>query len=138
MKKTFFLIPIIFAARCCFGDIAVIAHPNANTNKLNKASVRDLYLGNRQYVENTRFIPLDQDASSQTRQTFYEQLIDKPENQLISHWSRLIFTGKGQAPISLAGDNSIIQFVQNNPNVIGYVNKKFVDDTVKVVFTLDE
>jgi len=138
MTKVFLATLLIFSAGHCFGDIAIIAHPSANTSNLTQETVRDLYLGNRQYVAQTRFIPLDQDGDSKIRQVFYERLIDKPENQVISHWSRLIFTGKGQAPISLTGDNSIIQFVKNNPNVIGYVDKDFVDETIKVVFVLNE
>ncbi len=118
----------------CRSDIYVIAHKNSAIQNLNLETLKEIYLGNRQYINELRVLPLDQDSQESTRQQFYQDIIQKPQGQLISHWSRLIFTGKGQAPIALSGDQSIVNFVSNNPNVIGYINKKFISSNVKIIY----
>lgn len=133
MHRLLFVLLFVFS-HVSMGEILLIAHKDMPVEKLSKKSIQDIYLGNQQVVNNLRIIPLDQDHDSPTRAEFYDKIIDLPHNQIISHWSRLIFTGKGQAPISLSGNNSIIEFVRHNPNVIGYIDEKYLSSDVKILF----
>jgi hypothetical protein len=67
------------------------------------------------------------------RNDFYSSIVKKSEAQLKSYWSRLIFTDKGQAPTSLSGDASILEFVSGNLNAIGYVASGMPITNVKII-----
>ena len=130
----FALILFVLISQLASADIVLIAHKKMPINQLSKDDIQNIYLGNRQIINNLRIIPLDQEHDSPTRLTFYALVFNMPHNQIISHWSRLIFTGKGQAPIALAGNNSILDFVRHNPNVIGYIDEKYLTPDVKVLY----
>jgi ABC-type phosphate transport system substrate-binding protein len=127
---------LIGVSQGAVADLYVIAHKNFSQNSISKAKLRDIYSGDAQYVDQTRIIPLDQDFNTESRAVFYQFAVDRPMAQIISHWSKLIFTGKGPAPISLTGDASILEFVRKNPNAIGYINSHSNTDGVKVLHTI--
>jgi ABC-type phosphate transport system substrate-binding protein len=128
------LVFFILVSSITTADVVVIAHKDLAISSLSQKDVTGIYLGNRQVINELRIIPLDQAHDSQVRGLFYASVIEMPYNQVISHWSRLIFTGKGQPPMALMGNNSIVEFVRNNPNVIGYVEQEYVTPDVKVLF----
>ncbi len=132
-----FLLFMLITCQQANAGIVLIMHKQSAINQLKAETIKELYLGLRQYVQKIRILPLDQDVGERSRQSFYHDLIKKPQSQLISHWSRLIFTGKGQAPVALSSDQSILMFVSNNPNVVGYIDERFLTDDVKVVFRLE-
>lgn len=128
----------LFLSQTALADLAVIAHENFTVDTLEMQQLRSIYSGDSQYVNEIRIIPLDQLVNSENYSNFYSAVITKPMAQIISHWSKLIFTGKGQAPISLGSDQSIIKFVKDNPSAIGYVNSTSItdQDRVKVLITI--
>lgn len=133
MKFILFIIAL-FLHTSVWADIYIIAHKQNPIKQLSLSQLKELYLGNRQFIGEIRILPLDQDIQESTRNKFYSQVIEIEQSQLISHWSKLIFTGKGQAPKSLLSDNSIIEFVSANPNTIGYINSQTMNDKVKVIY----
>jgi hypothetical protein len=50
-----------------------------------------------------------------------------------AYWSRIIFTGRGQPPKAVPSSSEAKKLVAANPNTIGYVEPKLVDDTLRVV-----
>lgn len=130
--KLFVLLLLCFS-QAVFADLYLIAHKNFSVDNVDASTLKDIYSGDTQFINDIRIIPLDQDINSENYSRFYGTAVDRPMAQIISHWSKLIFTGKGQAPISLSGDMSIINFVQNNPNAIGYIEPKFLNSNVKVI-----
>jgi ABC-type phosphate transport system substrate-binding protein len=131
-----FLLTLLLFTQAAFADLYVIAHNSFSEDSVNASMLRNIYSGDTQYINDLRIIALDQDTNSENYANFYSNVIDKPMAQIISHWSKLIFTGKGQAPMSLAGDMSVTNFVQNNPNAIGYVDAKSKPENVKIIHTL--
>lgn len=128
-----FVLLITLSCQSAFADLYVIAHKNFAQDNIALPTLKNIYAGDSQYINDLRVIPLDQHIHSENYELFYNHVIDKPMSQIISHWSKLIFTGKGQAPISLSGDMSILDFVKNNPNAIGYIHSDYVTDKVKVI-----
>jgi ABC-type phosphate transport system substrate-binding protein len=53
-----------------------------------------------------------------------------------SRWAQLVFTGKGSAPKELAGGEDVVKAVAADPHAIGYVDRSFVNITVKVIYTV--
>jgi len=98
------------------------------------SDVVKVFLGKKKDLGGVSAIPVDQEEGSAARTDFYSNIVKKSEAQLKSYWSRLIFTGKGQAPQVVGGDADIKSMVANNPNIIGYIDEGAVDGTVKVIF----
>jgi ABC-type phosphate transport system substrate-binding protein len=130
------LLAFLLSTQNAFADLYVIAHKSFSEDTLSISTLRNVYSGDSQHINNLRIIPLDQMVNSKNYLEFYSAVINKPMDQIISHWSKLIFTGKGQSPISLSSDMSIVDFVQKNPNAIGYVGPEFLSNNVKVIHTI--
>ncbi len=79
-------------------------------------------------------LPIDQSEGANARHEFYRKIVNKSESQLKSYWSRLIFTGKGQAPQVVGSNDDVKSIISNNPNLIGYIDSSAVDASVKVIY----
>ena len=47
-----------------------------------------------------------------------------------------MFSGKGQPPREVGDDAAVKAWVASNPEAIGYIDGKFVDGSVKVLFII--
>jgi hypothetical protein len=108
----------------------VIANPAVGP--LTKEQVSDLFLGKSQ-----AFTPVDQVDSSPAYTDFYKKATGREVAQVKSTWSRIVFSGKGQAPKQLADAAAVKKAVAADPKGVGYIDKSAVDASVKVVLDLD-
>jgi hypothetical protein len=118
---------LVFAAHA---DPVVVAHPSAGP--LSKDQVADLFLGKSQ-----AFTPIDQAEGSPVYADFYRKATGRDVAQVKSTWSRIVFSGKGQAPRQLPDAAAVKKAVAADPKAVGYIDKASVDGTVKVVLSLD-
>lgn len=133
MRKLIFL-GCLLLSPLTYSQIVVIVHPT-NANELNKSSISRIYTGKaKSFPNGEQAIPITQGESS-TTDIFNKSVLNKSSSQLKAYWSKLIFTGKGTPPKVVESDAEIIKLVATNPNVIGYVNKSSVNDSVKVIAT---
>lgn len=117
----------------CFAALAeVVVVVNPANNGLSKDQLSNLYLG-----RSFEFKPLDMPEGNAMRDHFYKKLTDRDPAQVKAVWARVVFTGKGQAPLMLPDAESIKKAVATDPKAVGYIDKSAVDGTVKVVLTLD-
>jgi ABC-type phosphate transport system substrate-binding protein len=118
------------AALAAQADIVVIANPAAGP--LTKDQVADLFLG-----KNQSLTPIDQADASPIYADFYKKATGRDVAQVKSTWSRIVFSGKGQAPKQLPDSAAVKKAVAADPKAVGYVEKSAVDATVKAVLSLD-
>jgi ABC-type phosphate transport system substrate-binding protein len=111
-------------------DLVVIS--NAVASPLTKDQVADLFLGKSQ-----TFTPIDQPDGSPIYAEFYKKATGRDAAQVKSTWSRIVFSGKGQAPKQVADSAAVKKAVAADPKAVGYIEKSAVDGTVKVVLGLD-
>ncbi|MCG8312999.1 MAG: phosphate ABC transporter substrate-binding protein [Pseudomonadales bacterium] len=148
-KRRFFRINLArFKSLCVFSALSVWSHFACAElavvvnleNPIDSISVDELiniYLGkSRQLAGGTKVIPIDQVEGESARIEFYDKVIKKSPSQLNSYWSRLIFAGKGRPPYAVTDDHEVIEFVSANPSMLGYVDMTAVDDSVKVILTI--
>lgn len=108
----------------------VIMGPNAAA--LTKEQVANVYLG-----RNFELKPIDLPEGAALREQFYKKATERDQSQIKAVWSRILFTGKGQAPLMLPDAASVKKAVATDPKAIGYIDKGSVDSSVKVVLSLD-
>jgi len=112
-------------------DIAVIANTANASNSLTVKNVKKIFLG-----KDNSMTPIDQDEGNATRNEFYQKAANKSESQMKAYWSKMIFSGKATPPETSANDASVIAWVANNKNGIGYIDSASVDGSVKVLLTI--
>ena len=111
-------------------ELVVVANPAAGP--LTKDQVADVFLGKSQ-----AYTPFDQTDGSPAYADFYKKATGRDVAQVKSTWSRIVFSGKGQAPKQLADAAAVKKAVAADPKGVGYIDKASVDGTVKVVLGLE-
>lgn len=112
----------------------VVAGKGSPIGAASEADVVKAFLGKKKDLGGVSVVPVDQNEGNPARNDFYANVVKKSEAQLKSYWSRLIFTGKGQAPQVVGGDSEVKGMVASNPNIIGYIDESAVDGSVKVIY----
>lgn len=112
----------------------VVAGASSPLAATSSGDVVKVFLGKKKALGGVNVVPVDQTEGTGARTDFYSNVVKKSEAQLKSYWSRLIFTGKGQAPQVVGGDADVKGMVASNPNLLGYIDEGAVDGTVKVIF----
>src|SRR6202167_1400973 len=97
--------------------VAVVSSKNPLAS-LSKSQVADIFLGKTvRFPDGTLAVPIDQEEGSAARNEFYATFTGKSPAQLKSHWTKIIFTGRGQPPMaassSLRSDDRCCQYTNN-------------------------
>ncbi len=129
---------VLFLMSVARADIVVIVAGNAPVTNTSPTSIRDIFLDRVHTFDNdVAVIPVN---NRSLMKYFYLRVADRNQNEMESYWSKLLFTGRGEPPTALEDDSLVIKIIENNPNMIGYVNSTSIkDDTkVKVLETIPE
>lgn len=81
--------------------------------------------------------PVNMPEKHAARDQFYAKACHKDPAQVRSIWSKLIFTGGGTPPQEAESEQEMKKVVAADPARIGYIDKKDVDASVKIVATLN-
>jgi len=122
---------VMAALQQAHADVVVIVSAQSATAKITAREISRIYLG-----ESNRMTPLDIADPSDSRRQFYIKLTGKDDAQVRARWSKLVFTGKGTAPRELPSAADVVKAVAADPHAIGYVDRSFVNITVKIIYTV--
>ncbi len=134
--KTVLLIAGLVLSPLAQAEVAVIVHPS-NAATLDADAVSKLFLGReKSFPGGAAAVPLALSDDAAATAEFNDKILKKPSSQLKAYWSKLIFTGKGTPPKEIASDAEMVKLISSNPNMIGFVDAKAVDGSVKVVLKM--
>lgn len=112
--------------------VSVIVHPS-NADAIDVEDVKKIFLGkSKKFPGGGQALPLEL-GTGDVKESFLKNVVGKSESQYKAYWSKLIFTGKGQAPTVVDSESELLDLVSKNPNLIGYVSDGVVNDSVKLV-----
>lgn len=115
-------------------DVVAVVSSKSTVTSLTVAQVADIFLGRMSRFPNgTPAVPVDLSDGSAERDEFYVKVAGKTPAQVKAYWSKIIFTGRGQPPKAVPNDFDVKKYVAANPDAIGYIEEKMVDDTVRVL-----
>lgn len=115
-------------------EVVVVVSSQNPIETLSRAHIADIYLGRMNRFPNGDPVkPIDLSERSPTRGEFYSRYLGRSPSQIKAHWSRLIFTGRGQPPPTVASGAAMARSVAENPNAIGYLAPEFLDERLRVV-----
>jgi hypothetical protein len=96
--------------------------------------VADIFLGKTvRFPDGTLAVPIDQAEGSPARDEFYATFTGKSPVQIKSHWTKIIFTGRGQPPKAVANSTEVRQLLAANSQAISYIERSAVDSSVKIL-----
>jgi ABC-type phosphate transport system substrate-binding protein len=96
--------------------------------------VADIFLGKTsRFPDGSQAVPIDLGEDSPARDRFYAQYTGKSPAQVKAHWSKIIFTGRGQPPRQANSSSEAKKLIADNPNAIGYIDQSQVDNSVRVL-----
>ena len=114
-------------------EVAVVSAKSPVT-ALTRDQVADIFLGKAsRFPDGSQAVPIDQAEGSAARDEFYVKFAGKSPAQVKAHWSKIIFTGRGQPPREVPSSTEAKKRVVENPHAISYIDQRLVDGSVKVL-----
>lgn len=115
----------------------VVVSPSVSA-PLSDMDVKQLFLGKtKTFSDGMPAIPVNQKIGSKPREHLLRNLLNITENQYRSYWTRRLFTGAGVPPKEVDSDQQVIKLIEENPDIVGYIDAENVTNTVKVVLTIE-
>lgn len=114
-------------------EVVVIVSRQSAVEKLTREQVGDLFLGKLSRLGGVKVVPLDRPEGSPVRDAFYAEFAGKSAAQIKAHWSKIIFTGRGQPPAQVADGEAARLRVAEDPAAVAYIERSLVDDSVRIV-----
>ena len=127
-------LPLAAALPALADDVVAVVSARSPVTSLSANQVADIFLGkSSRFPDGTPAVPIDLVEESPMRDRFYAQYAGKSAAQVKAHWSKIIFTGRGQPPRQAASSGEAKKLIAENPNAIGYIDPSQVDGTVRVL-----
>ena len=115
-------------------EVVPVMAAKSAVSSLSQAQLADIFLGKAtRFPDGTIATPIDQNEDSPARERFYAQFANKSPAQVKAHWSKIIFTGRGQPPRQVPSGPEVRRAVTETPGAIGYIDAKLVDSSVRVI-----
>jgi len=119
-------------------DVVAMVSAKSPITTLDKSQVAGIFLGKASRLPNgVQPVPIDQAEGSTIRDEFYGKVTGKTATQIKVYWEKLIFTGRGRPPPSVSNDIEMKKRISENPAAIGYIDRRSIDSSVRVVSDLE-
>ena len=127
---------LIFSTGTAAAEVVAVVAANSPITSLTKSQVINIFLGkSNRFPDGSVAIPIDQEEGSIDRNKFYANYANMSAAQIKGHWSKIIFTGRGQPPKEVANGKEVKKRIISNPNTIGYLEEDLVDDRMRVLLS---
>jgi ABC-type phosphate transport system substrate-binding protein len=124
-------------AASAHAEVVVIVSAQSPVTSLTAEQTARIFLGKAStFPDDGVAYPIDQAEGSVARNEFYAKVVHKNPTQLSAYWARVIFTGNGQPPVALEGNLTVRSVVAKNRNAIGYIDKRYLNRSVRVVLSV--
>lgn len=123
-----------FVLSSALADVVVVVSSENPVTSLTRTQLADIYLGRlSRFPNGGSVVPVDQKEGADSRAEFYSEYLGQSPAQIKAHWSKLIFTGRGQPPRSVADGSAMVEYIAGHPDAIGYIDPDHVNDDVRIV-----
>ncbi len=134
--KLVLMLALAMSASVAHGEVVVIVSSKSSITSLTPEQTSRIFLGKDDKFPNDEFAtPIDQPEGDAIRDEFYSKVAHKNPSQMDAYWSKLIFTGEGRLSKLAKGSKEVVKLIANDPNAIGYIDKRDLKKNVRVVLT---
>ena len=133
-----FILALLALARGAIAaDLVVVVHPANGVDSLTRDDIINIFMGRyRRFATGTTAIPVD--SAAREKSQFYRALVGKELAEINGYWARLIFSGQSSPPRQAESADDVIEIVSGNKGAIGYVERRFADKRVKIVYAFPQ
>ena len=125
---------LALASVAVHADVVAVVSVKSPVMALSKTQIADLFLGKAiRFPDGALAMPIDQEEGTPARDEFYATYAGKSPAQVREHWAKINFTGRGQPPPTASDEAQIKRLLAANPQAIAYLDRKAVDDSVRVL-----
>lgn len=127
---------LCLTATTAYADVVVVVGAKSDIRTLTKVQVTGIFLAKKAYPlpDGEDAMPLDLWEGSALRDEFYAKVTGKSAAQLQAYWPDAMLSGlSSPRPMQNADVDAVKQMLSRNPHYIGYISKKAVDGSVRVV-----
>ncbi|HYC49179.1 MAG TPA: phosphate ABC transporter substrate-binding protein [Burkholderiales bacterium] len=115
-------------------ELAAVVSARVPVTSITQTQLADIYLGRAsRFPDGTPAVPCDLPEGSPLREAFYSKVVGKSASQMRAHWSKIIFTGRGQPPREVRSAEEAKRLVIEQPGVVCYIDHSLVDRNVTVL-----
>lgn len=112
---------------------AFIAHPGVSQPNLSADEIESILTGKLTKWKDGSTITVVLLNDGATHEEVCRNFAKRTTDQLEKHWKKLVFTGKGRAPVSAKSDAEAADLVAKTPGAFGYAAKDSAGTVVKVL-----
>ena len=124
----------LIVATIARAEVVVVVSPDNPLSSLNKKQLSNIFLGkSNRFPGGGRAEPVNQQEGAPGRKEFYNVYTGKSPAQIKQHWSKMIFTGRGQPPREVKDNSELKILLAENRATIAYVDTSLVDNSMKVL-----
>ncbi|MBW8898927.1 MAG: phosphate ABC transporter substrate-binding protein [Massilia sp.] len=118
-------------------DLVVIVSARNPVATLRADQVAAIFLGqSARFPDGAEAVPYDMRLGAALRDEFYARVTNKSSALLKAHWSKMVFTGRGQPPAELSDSTAMRRRVAGDPEAIGYIERSALDASVHAVLVV--
>ena len=138
-KTRFIEVLLVMLVLPCFVSSAsaaryvIIANKSVEDSSLSKADLQAIFLGERVKWDNRKYIKIVLLEEPEILREFLQNIIGKTTSQYDNHWSKLVFTGKANMPLTFSEMTKLVEFVAGKPGSIGFIPAGQAGDSVKII-----
>ena len=115
-------------------DVVPVVSAKSPITTLSSSQVADINLGKTErFPDGSQAVTIDLQEGSPARERYYDKYTGKSPAQVKAHWSKLVFTGRGQPPRQVGSIAEARKAVAENPSAIGYLDASQVDSSLRVL-----
>jgi hypothetical protein len=96
-------------------DLYIACHVGVS---LAPADVRDVFLGEKQFFNNVRLVPVDNAAA---QPAFLEKVLKMNDLKYATTWAKKSFRDGISPPPAMANDSAVLDFIKRTPGGCGYL-----------------
>lgn len=127
---------LLTCATAAWAEVLIVAGAQSRLPELEHGTLEQLYLGRTRNLEDGTPVLLTDLPAGALRDEFYRKLTGKNPAQIRAHWSRMVFTGRALPPQEAATVKELLQWLEANPNRIGYLAPADADPRLRVLLRL--
>ncbi|MBI4792766.1 MAG: substrate-binding domain-containing protein [Deltaproteobacteria bacterium] len=123
------LLPTAVAA----ADFAVVVNRENPVDSLERDEVKKIFLGRKTFWSDGQGIDVILQEEGEVHESFVLGIVHKSARQFQMYWKMALFSGTGIPPKQQPDSQAVKAAVAANPKMIGYIDIRQLDDTVKEV-----
>ena len=137
MQKKFLIIVLLVFVCASFSiaQVSVIANKNLKSDKINLATLKDIYNLDSQSLNGEKVKLFDFASDNSAKNNFYSAL-GTSAAEIKKVWLKAKLTGAGNPPENVSSDDDMINKVASTNGAIGYVKSSSVNANVKVLMEI--